>query len=67
MVTGAGSGIGLATVRELAARGARGVILVGRPGNDLETSAARLNAPALSVCADVSDAAAMADAVIEGR
>src|SRR5262245_34052154 len=63
MVTGAGRGIGLATVRELVARGAGGVVLVGRPGDALDSSAAALTAPAMSVHADVTDAVAMADAV----
>jgi NAD(P)-dependent dehydrogenase (short-subunit alcohol dehydrogenase family) len=46
LVTGAGRGIGLATVRELLARGARGVVLVGRPGKELDAVAASLDARA---------------------
>jgi NAD(P)-dependent dehydrogenase (short-subunit alcohol dehydrogenase family) len=42
LVTGAGRGIGLATARELARRGARGVVLVDLPGDELEAAAAEL-------------------------
>jgi NAD(P)-dependent dehydrogenase (short-subunit alcohol dehydrogenase family) len=63
LVTGAGRGIGLATARELAARGARGVVLVGRPGDELDAAAAGLESVAVTVGADVADAEAMANAV----
>jgi NAD(P)-dependent dehydrogenase (short-subunit alcohol dehydrogenase family) len=63
LVTGAGRGIGLATVRELVARGARGVVLVGRPGKELDAADAGLGPLAISFGADVTDAAAMGDAV----
>jgi NAD(P)-dependent dehydrogenase (short-subunit alcohol dehydrogenase family) len=62
LVTGAGRGIGLATARELAARGARGVVLVDLPGDELDAAAASLGERALAVGADVTDADAMADA-----
>lgn len=62
-VTGAGRGIGLATARELAARGARGVVVVDLPGDELDAAADRLGDQALAVGADVTDAEAMTDAV----
>jgi NAD(P)-dependent dehydrogenase (short-subunit alcohol dehydrogenase family) len=63
LVTGAGRGIGFATARELAARGAGGVVLVDLPGEELEAAAARLGDRAMAVGADVADSDAMADAV----
>ena len=62
-MTGAGRGIGLATARELVSRGARGVVLVDLPGDELDAAAAGLGDRALAVGADVTDADAMEDAV----
>jgi NAD(P)-dependent dehydrogenase (short-subunit alcohol dehydrogenase family) len=63
LVTGAGRGIGLATGRELATRGARGVVLVDLPGDELDAAAASLGDRAIAVGADVTDAEAIRDAV----
>ena len=63
LVTGAGRGIGLATARELASRGARGLVLVDVPGAELEAAAAGLGDRAVAVPADVTDAEAMEGAV----
>ena len=65
IVTGAGTGIGAATARLLARRGAS-VTLVGRRPEPVREVAAEINArggSALAVPADVSDPAALADAV----
>jgi NAD(P)-dependent dehydrogenase (short-subunit alcohol dehydrogenase family) len=67
LVSGAARGIGLATARELARRGARGVVLVDLPGDELQAAAAALGERALAIGADVTDAAAMADAVAAAR
>ncbi len=60
IVTGAGSGIGLATAERLAAEGAR-VVLVGRDRRRLEAAAAATGG--LAVRADVTDAGAAAEVV----
>jgi meso-butanediol dehydrogenase/(S,S)-butanediol dehydrogenase/diacetyl reductase len=62
LVTGAGTGIGAATVRALAAAGAR-VALVGRREEKLRETAEGLGEAALVLPADVSDAAAIGAAV----
>jgi NAD(P)-dependent dehydrogenase (short-subunit alcohol dehydrogenase family) len=67
LVTGAGRGIGLATARELARRGARGMVLVDLPGDELEAAAAELGERALAVGADVTDSDAMEGAVAAAR
>jgi NAD(P)-dependent dehydrogenase (short-subunit alcohol dehydrogenase family) len=63
LVTGAGRGIGLATARELSARGARGMVLVDLPGDELDAAAASLGDRAIAVPADVTDSEAMRQAV----
>lgn len=67
LVTGAGRGIGLATTREFARRGARGVALVDLPGDGLEAATAGLGEQALAISADVTDADAMRRAVAAAR
>jgi NAD(P)-dependent dehydrogenase (short-subunit alcohol dehydrogenase family) len=67
LVTGAGRGIGLATARELAGRGARGLVLVDLPGEEIEAAAAGLGERAIAVGADVTDARAMTRAVAAAR
>jgi hypothetical protein len=67
LVTGAGRGIGLATVHELARRGAGGLVLVDLPGEELSAAAAGLDDRALEVAADVTDADAMTAAVAAAR
>ena len=59
LVTGAGSGIGAATVEQLSRRGCR-VILTGRNAGPLETLAAGLPGEALVFTLDVTDATAVA-------
>ena len=61
LVTGAGSGIGLATARALHREGAR-VALLGRRPEPLEQAAAELPG-AMALSADVADAAAVTAAV----
>jgi NAD(P)-dependent dehydrogenase (short-subunit alcohol dehydrogenase family) len=67
LVTGAGRGIGLATARELARRGARGVVLVDLAGDELDAVVAELGERALAVGVDVTDADAMNGAVAAAR
>ena len=67
LVTGAGRGIGRATAGELARRGARDVVLVDLPGDELDAVAAGLAERALAVGADVTDADAMTGAVAAAR
>lgn len=58
LITGGSSGIGLACARELAAGGAR-VALLARGEDGLRDAAAGLDPAALTIAADVTDAAAM--------
>src|SRR5574341_23252 len=62
LVTGATSGIGLACAEALAGAGAR-VIAAGRRGDRLQALAARLGARLLPVVVDVTDGAALEQAV----
>jgi len=62
IVTGASSGIGLATARMLVARGAK-VSMLARRREALEEEAARLGANAAAFAADVSDKAALEQAL----
>jgi NAD(P)-dependent dehydrogenase (short-subunit alcohol dehydrogenase family) len=62
LVTGASSGIGLASARALAAAGAE-VALIARGDEALEQAAASLDPPGLAVPADVTDAAGLGRAV----
>lgn len=67
LVTGAGSGVGLACARALAA-GGFAVALVGRRATPLDAAAAAIGAAggsALSIVCDVADAGAMRRAVAE--
>ncbi|PEG38222.1 short-chain dehydrogenase [Mycolicibacterium agri] len=64
LVTGAASGIGLASAEALARNGAA-VALLSRPGDDLETAAARVRGcggSVVTVAADVADSAAVREA-----
>lgn len=61
-ITGAGSGIGLATARALAAEGAQ-VVLTGRRAAPLAEAAASIGAAAVAMAGDVTDAARMAGIV----
>ena len=54
VVTGGGSGIGLACAAALSARGAR-CVLVGRRQERLQATATRLDAPATAVAADLTE------------
>ena len=55
VVTGAGQGIGEATARLAARRGAAGIALCGRTAEKLERVAADLPCPTLTVAADLAD------------
>ena len=69
MISGATGGIGAATVREYARRGARLVLLARSAGllDDLRAEVAGLGAEALVTVADVADAAAVDDAFAAAR
>jgi NAD(P)-dependent dehydrogenase (short-subunit alcohol dehydrogenase family) len=62
LITGASSGIGLATARVFAAEGAE-VVLTGRDQKRLDAAAAELGSKALAVKADVTEAGAAEKAV----
>jgi len=62
VVTGASRGIGLAVARELAAHGAR-VMMIARGERALEASADAIGASAIPFACDVSDARALDDMV----
>lgn len=65
LITGAGSGIGLATARAAVARGAKAILWdVSRPA--LDAARAELGAAARTAVVDVSDAGAVASADLEG-
>ena len=61
VVTGAASGLGLATARRLAAAGAH-VVLLDLPSSDGERAAASVDGTAVFAPADVTDEAAVGDA-----
>lgn len=63
LVTGAGSGVGEATARLFASRGAR-VVLVGRRERELRRVGDEIGAAALTIAADVSDPASASEAVL---
>lgn len=54
VVTGASSGIGAALAEVVAARGAQGIVLAARRGDELAALAARLGGSALAVVTDVT-------------
>jgi NADP-dependent 3-hydroxy acid dehydrogenase YdfG len=54
VVTGASSGIGAALAEVVAGRGARGIVLAARRGDELAALAARLGGSALAVVTDVT-------------
>lgn len=54
VITGASSGIGAALAEVVAARGAKGIVLAARRGDELSALAARLGAGALAVVTDVT-------------
>ena len=54
VITGASSGIGAALAEVVAARGAQGIVLAARRGDELSALAARLGPSALAVVTDVT-------------
>ena len=64
LVTGASSGLGFASAKALARRGAR-VALASRGGDKLEQARERLGSDAIAIPADVRDAAALTNLVGE--
>ncbi|WP_433683305.1 SDR family oxidoreductase [Nocardia sp. CA-119907] len=66
VVTGASSGIGAATARQLAQHGAR-VALLGRRKDRIEELAAEIGAAAIAVVADVADQQSVRDAAATVR
>jgi NADP-dependent 3-hydroxy acid dehydrogenase YdfG len=68
VITGASSGIGAALAEVLAARGAKGIVLAARRGDELSALATRLGGSALAVVTDVTrrgDVDAMRDRALE--
>lgn len=66
IITGASSGIGLALARELARRG-WSLALLARRGELLANAAAQMSTPAVALPCDVTDAAAVTEAVGKGE
>lgn len=64
VITGAASGLGLATSRALASRGAR-VVLIDLDAEAVTTAAESINGEALGLAADISDSHAIGRAVNE--
>lgn len=62
LITGAGNGIGLATARELRARGAA-LVLVDRDEDAAHAAAAELGPDVVAIAADVTDRPAMESAI----
>src|SRR5512140_926510 len=54
IITGASSGIGAHLAEVVAARGAKGIVLAARRGDELSALAARLGSNALAVVTDVT-------------
>jgi NADP-dependent 3-hydroxy acid dehydrogenase YdfG len=68
VITGASSGIGAELAGVVAARGARGIVLAARRGDELSAMAARLGGGALAVVTDVTrrgDVEALRDRALE--
>ena len=68
VITGASSGIGAALAEVLAARGAKGIVLAARRGDELSALATRLGGSALAVVTDVTrrgDVDALRDRALE--
>lgn len=63
LITGAGSGIGLATARRLASAGVESLALVDRDGSALARVSHELTAPTVSYAIDVGDESEVADAI----
>jgi NADP-dependent 3-hydroxy acid dehydrogenase YdfG len=66
LITGGSSGIGLAAAEQLGAAGAR-VVLLARGREALESAAQQVRGCAGTIAADVSDSAAMKDALVRAR